>query len=351
VVACVTEVLAILDDRQVLVDALTAGEVVRRLGARVPPDALAALVRLTELAAGDAAWLARTVDALDTTPREAARARAGAEPAQTELGGAFLLVRPLTEVGEVDPALRHLALLAALGPPVPEALFHDPGLCLASGLPDDLRDAAAVVAAVRAPRLDAGRAPGHRLVIDAVEETTLVVRDVEKDHWLALGDRAVVRGELDAIARRLGAPPRVRIRPTNVSQSFADLPALDGDPALSRFERGHKPAADELAAVTLDLAPLAARPEVTRWVAHVAHELLRLFARRLMGFEWSSAGHLRVNFLRGGARYRVGPDGVEAYVAPRSLRMVLAMSGVDGETIYASWLPGDRLTTHLEAGG
>jgi hypothetical protein len=82
--------------------------------------------------------------------------------------------------------------------------------------------------------------------------------------------------------------------------------------------------------------------------SRVAAAALRLLARRLPGFEESSAGHLGRNVLAGPSRLRVGDDGVEVTLPRTPLEVVLRVAGWGGSVHAIPWLPGGSLSVGRE---
>jgi hypothetical protein len=121
---------------------------------------------------------------------------------------------------------------------------------------------------------------------------------------------------------------------------------------LARYLTRAKPAAQELA--YLSLANLT--PPVTTY-SHfdltwslVAHAVLKAFASRLMGFEWSSAEFLYHNFLAGTSTLRIDGERIDVELPRSPLHVILRMAGVDGQTYTVPWLSNAQVTLSLAAG-
>jgi hypothetical protein len=97
---------------------------------------------------------------------------------------------------------------------------------------------------------------------------------------------------------------------------------------------------------TVDL--LGSKRADTAW-SRVAAAALRLLARRLPGFEESSAGHLARNVIAGTSRLRVTEDGVEVSLPRTPLEVVLRVAGWGGSLHAVPWLPGASLSVGRES--
>lgn len=217
----------------------------------------------------------------------------------TPFGGLVLLLRALVdlELERFDPdpdvvaVLRWWLLISVLGRDRREDARLDRAVALFAGVPGpptaDLRRAATSALAS-----DAGAA----LVAGAVTELRRVAP-------AAAGPTAGAADDL-----RANDPAHV------ASEDLLD-PDVDAD--------GRRLAARRLA----DLSLVA----------------LRRAARRVHGFEESSARHLADNVLVGWGRLEVARDGVTASVPDVALRVVLQMTGTLTGVELVPWLPGGRL--------
>jgi hypothetical protein len=80
-----------------------------------------------------------------------------------------------------------------------------------------------------------------------------------------------------------------------------------------------------------------------------ARTVLKDFSRRLIGFDYSSAGFLQSNFLEAPASIRIYPrineaDEVCVRLVRPPLHLVLSMAGADGETLAIPWLGGAQVS-------
>ena len=80
----------------------------------------------------------------------------------------------------------------------------------------------------------------------------------------------------------------------------------------------------------------------------LAHNTLRRLARRMRGFENSSAAYVRVNFLESIATLSLNRDALRAQLTQPPLGMLLRLAGL-GEYHYAlPWWPGREIHVEME---
>jgi hypothetical protein len=286
--------------------ALVAIEAAHSAGEEVRAEAL-----LQELARHDLRLAEEVEEAVSPA---AARAAPGAFVG-TAYAGVFLLLQGLLDLDadrvlaalapeEPSVAPLRLALLArCLGTPDAAA---DPGVRIAAGGEEELEaepvgdgwGPAQRLLLERLVRL--GRADGRRLLLERVEGGELVlVRDAERDAWLALLDAETAEAQAVRIVTEL-------------------------------FER--EPEAVEWSAEPCDLDG----PPGT--LALLARAVLRELAVRLPGLDRSSPAYLRENFLVGPGMIHVDAEVVEVQLPPSPLRIVLQLAGVHGRPLAVPWL-------------
>jgi hypothetical protein len=82
--------------------------------------------------------------------------------------------------------------------------------------------------------------------------------------------------------------------------------------------------------------PITAEVDVS--VTLLARAVLKAFALRLMGFEWSSPEHIYRNFLEGIGTIRVDSSTIRVELPRGPLALILRMAGVNGQTYSLPWL-------------
>ena len=115
---------------------------------------------------------------------------------------------------------------------------------------------------------------------------------------------------------------------------------------MDEFVARARPAGPDLAYFSLlgPEAPGPDDPDLDLACSLVAAAVLRSFARRLLGFHWSSADYLYRNFMVGAGAVLATGEQLEVRLPRPPLHVVLSMTGVDGKTFRAPWL-GDRPVT------
>jgi hypothetical protein len=108
---------------------------------------------------------------------------------------------------------------------------------------------------------------------------------------------------------------------------------------LKRYLKRVRPATRDLAYLTLTdcKQPLIKNRDLDLTWSLVAHALLKTFARRLIGFDWSSLEYLYHNFLAGTSMVQLQHDLVEVQLPCSPLHLVLRMAGMDGQTYTLPW--------------
>ena len=82
----------------------------------------------------------------------------------------------------------------------------------------------------------------------------------------------------------------------------------------------------------------------------VANAVLKGFARRLLGFHWSSAGYLYHNFLEGTSTVQIEGGRIEVQLPLCPLHVLLRLAGLDGQSYTVPWLNDAQVTLALPAG-
>jgi hypothetical protein len=279
--------------------------------ARAAGEAVRAEALLQELARHDR----RLAEAVEEVVSAAPARPAPGTFVVTAYAGVFLLLQGLLVLdvdrvlaalvpGEPELAPLRLALLArCLGTPDAAA---DAGVRIAAGGADEIDERPARDVRGPAQRLllerlaQLGRANGRRLLLERGEgEDVVLVRDAERDAWLALLDAATA----EAQAVRL------------VTEVFEQEPEV--------VEWSAEPTGLDGPAGTLAL---------------LARAVLRELTIRLPGLERSSPAYVRENFLVGPGLIHVDGDLLEVRLPPSPLRIVLQLAGVHGRPLAVPWL-------------
>lgn len=261
--------------------------------------------------------------------------------------GYALLLSPLLDLGLPDllsrlaptPAVggvwRFWLALKCLGVPRSEAARSDPALAALLGLPAPPTHQEWQVAAEAAPfsvmatlrrgylqiLVSQGRSDGRCLAVEEVAgpsgQNLRLLRDMRSDYWLSL-EMGELPGALplDELAAVYGAPPEWV---WTLGDPFQG-PAPAGCEAF--LQRSH-PAEPEVAYFDLPGLP----PPANLVFTLLAQGVLRTFARRLLGFAWSSPAFLYANFLEGSGGLRRTAQGLEVDLPLPPLHAVLELSG------------------------
>jgi len=316
---------------------------------------------LRRLADQDPAWLERLARVLFGGSLASPAERVNMASASA-CAGLFLLLPAWIDLGlhelfenhaptdRIAAVWRYWLALKCLGGQRLETNHRDPALLAAVGLEAppgeaDFNEAAAAAGALCLPLqraflqtlLSQGRADGRYL---AAETCSLpgagqveLLRDLRLDYWLdisAPAENAESRAErLAWVAAALGHSPEM------VWESEAPPPAGLAERFPDYFQKA-KPGLAELAYYHLPELP----GEVDRLWSLLAQAALRCFARRLMGFAWSSAEHLHANFLHGAGSVLHTPHGLRVELPQAPLHTVLRLTSLREEAIEIPWLQG-----------
>src|ERR1035438_5180753 len=109
---------------------------------------------------------------------------------------------------------------------------------------------------------------------------------------------------------------------------------------LQRFTRGTRPMLDDLAYFTLGDAIPEISAELELAATLLARGVLKQFARRLIGFDGSSAEYLHRSFLAGCGFVRDAGERIEVELPDPPLSIVLKLAGILGETYALPWIGG-----------
>lgn len=378
-------------------------------GLKAAGPAAASLAFMAEAANGDAGWLGRVAQVVSP----ASKTSGPDAPAPSVrafgsvCGGLFLLLPALLDLkvdelfeaapldlpeAGAEPALyRYLWALKSLGRLNEMTAASDPAPAFVAGLDtapafEDLRALARATTAESSRaclrRLLAllaarGRIEGHTLAAQLVvggDEETLLLRDTAHDFWVyaaSLGDDALeeelARG-LALVSEATGAKVETLLLAGGIERKL-DLGALtrtgarlvregEDEPsalpevsrhALANYISNARPAAPDLEYFSLPgLAPRAGATLDLTW-SLVARAVSREFALRLVGFAWSSAGHLSQNFLGGSAGVRIGREDVDVQLSGVPLALVLRMAGINGLRFNVPWLNDRQISLSLTA--
>jgi hypothetical protein len=347
---------------------------------------LPSLSYLQQTAAGDTALLRRVVSTVATSlarPNRSDAVRASGRESEvhsitTLLGGLFLLLPtfidlklpellenapyPATLKEHTTPLLRYLIFLKCFGllyAQWPE-IVHDPILLLVSNAEDvpltamlqqlsqvatvQMNDAwqRALIEQLARYRYIEGRVLFAELV-EVEAGAVLLIRDMRSDAWLYI--RSVPR-ELAAIQATLvhgvtllreaiGQPAERLILGARLGQ-LSQLPI----PTVLQDEQMSLRAADnDLRYLALHNAssPLIEQYDLDLTLSLFARTLLRSFARRLMGFDQSSATYLYQNFLTGTSSVTIQPGLLAVQLPCSPLHLVLRIAGMHEQSYTLLW--------------
>jgi hypothetical protein len=153
------------------------------------------------------------------------------------------------------------------------------------------------------------------------DDSWAVIRDMRMDYWLAVTATAEVA--VQQLARTL-EPAQEIWRP--------------GDPAPTRapgetFARFHRPARADVD--VLRLPELS--DDINCALMPISQAVLRNFARRQMGFGWSSAAYVQQNFLGGIGQISRHPGRIDVRLSNVPLSAVLHMTGLHRDEYVLPW--------------
>lgn len=375
-----------LIDRLAIGDQALWAALERTAGPGLPPDAAAD----APAAARDDGWLwdvARTA-----RPAGAARPRTvspDGEVFSTPFASVFLLWPSLLDLelpalldrlapgdeqaDDPRPALRLLISALGFGLARRAEALADPAVRLAAGAADEPLDPGLLVDAPGLPLalLEVltyqGRIDGTCLLADLIlPHRLLVLRDPRQEMWVWVA-RA---GDLvPALAQGIAAVQAATGQPETILLPGLSLAGLLDDTALAAYVPGvtvHRGPDSALPGnLHAGLARLRtyARPpedELPTYVAAgerfdpvlilLARAGLKLFARKLLGFEWSSPEYLYQNFLAGRGFVTRYADHLRVELPPVPLRLVLGMTGVNGQRLFLPWLDPPEVRLVLPEG-
>jgi hypothetical protein len=275
-----------------------------------------------------------------------AASRLNVEELVTDAGGVLFLLSSLVELdlpglllatgvpaGEAEavaPTGRWLILLKALGGRPRDWARNDPGLTMAAGL-------AAPPGRAELERLTAATAP-----VDA--------RRLGRALRAWALRRGLLAGTVRTVTRRADLPSSAQAAITRAVPEGLWLLARLVEPAgaPSRRMLSGPPPPIGVQVAHLAAPELVPEPAADLLWTHLTAVTLHLFARRLPGFQRSSAPHLAANFLLGRSHLRVGPDGVVGDLPRVPLRLVIRLGGWEHVRADIPWLPGQRLVLDQE---
>ena len=296
---------------------------------------------LTQAAQGDANWLLNAVQVLAPAAAAdvsgAAPSAARASTLITHFGGLMHLLGIWVELdvpGAIDlacadaaederprlsEALRLGLALRCLEPENAVDLLSDEGALLALGIgapfsAEDLRRTlsgplrlAEMTRHVVEQLIQRGECEARNVLSDVTPDA-VITRDAETGYWLGIEKRN---------------PVSARNRVSEPAEPLQNLRGL-GDPG--------------------GLLPL----EIDLPLCLLAHNTLRRLARRMRGFENSSAAYVRANFLASIATLSLNRDAAHAQLTQPPLGMLLRLAGL-GEYRYAlPWWPGREIHVEME---
>lgn len=352
---------------------------------------------LRQLATDDDAWLADLASSVAPTNNVNAGAilYGDASGLRTSFGGVFLLlpawldVCPFVSSDEPDERQRqklltYLVLLKCLGRERVLEAHDDPALLLVAGLDEPpsaesllelsahaslLRQRAMTLSLLSRLR-ERGRIDGRVLVVDLIalesDERALLLRDVVHDEWVAAvhltsekeaNTSALIEGlRLVAEAAEAAAETLLLAREVAERVELDELARVgwrlswldekqDSDDVTARYRARAASASTECSYFSLDqLIPgwtFGAGVNLN-W-SLLAHAVMRAFAQKLLGFDWSSAEFLYRNFLAGLDTLHVRGTQLDVELAQRPLQLILQMAGAHGRTLALPWLEGREI--------
>jgi len=315
------------------------------------------LADMQALAAGDEAWLRRATHVI--APQLPDVELPAVAPRLLSAGaGLFLLLSTLIDLRivtllqgrapdeETAAVWLYWLLVKCMGRERAERLRDDPAILTAAGLtsapskgtrrraeqagtPDRLAALESAFAQVLQAK---GHLSGRSLAVDRAS-SLIVLREMEADYWLA-----IVESEEEMSAALAGVEGALGQGPAHIwdmrEPSPPDVPA--------DFRAKAKPLAPALDYLSLPFLP----PSLDRTLSLFAQAVLRTFARRLMGFGWSSAGYLYDNLLAGQGAIRRMPAEIIVELPHAPLHQVLSLAGFHRSTLTIPWLV-DRPVTLL----
>jgi hypothetical protein len=208
-----------------------------------------------------------------------------------------------------------------------------------------------------------GRAKGRFLAVERVtcrDKAMILLRDITHDAWLLLtpSDRFIEGFEV--IQRALPVPIEAVVAPGDLHPTlqalhlpifFPDVKPLSQDAAesLARFQRRSKPAQGEIAHYERGIAafPPSVGAEHAAALITLAHAVIRAFAHRLNGFEWSTVAYLNERFLDGISKVVNSGTWIEVTLPHSPLEIVLRMAGLDHHTFAPDWLEATTIQLRL----
>ncbi len=351
-----TQILQQIPQRETLVSALQEGalgqavQIARQHGVSAGVESLPEWNRL---AVADPAWFDQVVEVIGPQSEPVQwNSEANVRPRGTLCGGLFVLLRDIVELGldqllakhasgevdgvAVDAVMRYWLLLKCWGQERLAMTRHDWAVLLASGLSTLVTDelwvqaasatSPAAMAALRADFVESlmtqGRVSGQFLALDTVQGLPLV-RDMVQGYWLALGETAGVSSLIEAA-------------------TFAGKPD-DAPDEVQEFVLREKSPKETLNYHSWPELPA----HIDQTLTLLAQATMRSFARRLIGFAWSSPEHLYRNFLQGNASVATGPERIDVALPDVPLKLVLRMARLHDERFSVPWLDDREIVLSL----
>jgi hypothetical protein len=155
-------------------------------------------------------------------------------------------------------------------------------------------------------------------VIHDVTPLARIARDADTGYWLIVQPND--QSEFQGSPQNEDQPNPVKLSPTEIELCSLSMPGTD----------------------------LATDVEIDLQLSLLAHNTLRRLARRLRGFEASSATYLRANFLESIATLSLTSDALRAQLTQPPLGMLLRLAGL-GEYRYAlPWWPEREIRVEME---
>lgn len=374
------------------------------LGVPSPENALRFL-EIT--AQGDGDWAVQAAAVLLRDQLPPAQAILAAESMVTGYGGIFLLgpglvklnealeaaVGQIEEAKEVASFLRYIVLVKCLGSPRTLDAMGDTALRLFSGCHrfqlQDARQACSSLDLDRAHVFLLRNLPalagcdGHCLIAETVavsaqEKEIVLLRDVARNDWIyaavtsseAPQREVALASGIDLIQDSTGNIPHVLLHPSLAALADSQALRQRSDRLLVlQQEAPSNKVSDVLSSARRVSGPLPPE-QYAQLAASSAQELayfsfaalwpdfdlaldvlgallsraaMKLFARRLMGFQTSSPEHLYRNFLEGVGTVRNRTERMEVELPRSPLLLVLQLSGLVRQSYNVPWLEGKEV--------
>jgi hypothetical protein len=276
------------------------------------------------------------------------------------LGPSFLASGFQNSLADLDAnqaaLIRHIVAVKSLGQPRAAGAGADTGLRLFSGFTGpSMTEALATTDLTKWIWPDSRESYGSCWLLDVVDQT-IFLRDVVEDEWVlailfgpkqADWDDAVARAASHASQLSDSSLRVLLLRSARTTSVRGVIPlgevdlsqlAFDLHVPQQKLQRGMRPIGDEVAYFSLNEAFPEIPAELDLAATLAARAVLKHFARRLIGFDTSSAEHLYQSFLAGVGFVRDTGERIEVELPQPPLAIVLSMAGMLEETYTLPWI-------------